>query len=80
MAIKAPAWCSHAIPTLNGWEDPDTGELYVSSGFDQDQIDEFFNVKASGMQVLKEVPEPEVEPADSTTSPPESDLPSPEVM
>lgn len=61
MAIKAPAWCSHAIPTLNGWEDPDTGELFVSSGFNQDEIDEFFNVKASGMEVIKEVPEPEVE-------------------
>ena len=46
MAIKKerPAWCSHAIPTLNGWEDPDTGELFVSSGFNQDEIDEFFNV------------------------------------
>lgn len=44
MAIKAPAWCSNAIPTHNGWEDPDTGELYVSSGFSQTQIDEFFGV------------------------------------
>ena len=28
----APAWCENAIPTANGWEDPDTGELYVSGG------------------------------------------------
>ena len=40
MGIQAPAWCSNAIPTANGWEDPDTGELYVSGGFTQKQIDD----------------------------------------
>ena len=32
MTIKAPAWCENAVPTANGWEDPDTGELYASGG------------------------------------------------
>lgn len=45
MTIKAPAWCENAIPTARGWEDPDTGELYASGGFTQEQIDEFFGVK-----------------------------------
>lgn len=39
--IQAPAWCENAIPTLNGWEDPDSGELYVSGGFTQAQIAEW---------------------------------------
>ena len=39
--IQAPAWCENAIPTLNGWEDPQTGELFVSSGFTQAQIAEW---------------------------------------
>ena len=37
----APAWCENAIPTANGWEDPDTGELYVSGGFTTEEIDLF---------------------------------------
>ena len=45
MAIKSTVLVFTRIPTLNGWEDPDTGELFVSSGFNQDEIDEFFNVK-----------------------------------
>ena len=52
--IKAPAWCENAIPTLNGWEDPDSGELYVSGGFTQAQIDEFHG------KMLCEVPTPNV--------------------
>ena len=56
MTIKAPNWCENAVPTLNGWEDPDTGELYVSGGFTQEQIDEFHGVKPK--KVLKEVPKP----------------------
>lgn len=41
MTIKAPAWCSNAIPTANGWEDPNTGEVYVSARFTQEQLDEY---------------------------------------
>ena len=51
MSIKAPAWCSNAIPTTRGWEDPDTGELYASGGFTQKEIDDFFGVKPVVEQV-----------------------------
>jgi len=54
MAIKAPAWCSNAVPTARGWEDPVSGELYSSGGFSQAQIDEFYGKTA---KVLTEVPE-----------------------
>ena len=50
MAIKAPAWCEHAVPTARGWEDPDTGEVFKSGGFTEEQIAEFWG----------ETPEPEV--------------------
>jgi hypothetical protein len=39
--IQAPAWCEHAVPTTNGWEDPTTGELYKSGGFTPEQIAEW---------------------------------------
>ena len=58
----APAWCENAIPTANGWEDPDTGELYVSGGFTTEEIDLFFGKpnlpigKSKGAQVLTEAP------------------------
>lgn len=57
MAIKAPAWCEDAVPTPRGWENPVTGELYVSSGFTQEQIDEFHGVA----EVITEVPEPVIQ-------------------
>ena len=41
MAIKAPGWCKDAVPTLRGWEDPNTGELFKSSKHTQAQIDEW---------------------------------------
>lgn len=50
--IQAPAWCEHAIPTSNGWEDPDTGEVFKSGGFSQAQIDEWHG----------NLPEPETPP------------------
>ena len=53
----APAWCENAIPTANGWEDPDTGELYVSGGFTTEGIDLFHGKSApKGAQVLTEAP------------------------
>ena len=54
----APAWCENAIPTANGWEDPDTGELYVSGGFTTEEIDLFHGKSATrkGAQVLTEAP------------------------
>ena len=54
--LVAPPWCENAVPTLNGWEEPDTGELYVSGGFTQEQIDEFFGAKPKKAQVLTEAP------------------------
>ena len=54
----APAWCENAVPTANGWEDPDTGELYASGGFTTEEIDLFHGKKSSpkGDQVLTEAP------------------------
>ena len=57
MTIKAPAWCENAVPTANGWEDPQTGELYKSGGFTPDQIAEFHG-STPAPQVLTEVPVP----------------------
>jgi len=39
--IQVPSWCENAIPTYRGWEDPQTGELFVSSGFTPEQIAEW---------------------------------------
>ena len=36
----APAWCENAVPTANGWEDPDTGELYACLLYTSDAADE----------------------------------------
>jgi hypothetical protein len=57
MTIKAPAWCENAVPTANGWEDPQTGELYKSGGFTPDQIAEFHgSAPAPAPQMLAEAP------------------------
>lgn len=53
MTIKAPAWCENAIPTSNGWTDPQTGEVYASGRFTVEQIAEFHGQPAP--QVLTEV-------------------------
>jgi hypothetical protein len=42
--IKAPKWCSQAVPTPRGWVDPITGELFISKRFSQLEIDEFNNI------------------------------------
>ena len=55
MTIKAPAWCENAVPTANGWEDPDTGELYASGGFSPEQIAVFHGQPVSP-KVLTEAP------------------------
>lgn len=52
--ITAPGWCSDAVPTVRGWEDPNTGELLVSRRFTQEQIDEFNGV--GKVQTLTEAP------------------------
>ncbi len=53
--LVAPGWCSNAVPTANGWEDPDTGELYVSGGFTKEEID-LFHGKSTTVEVLTEAP------------------------
>jgi NAD-dependent DNA ligase len=61
--MKCPKWCKNAVPTLRGWADPKTGELFVSKRFTQEQIDDY-----NGSEVVEfktsevvEVVEPEVE-------------------
>lgn len=56
MAIKAPAWCAHAVPTSKGWEDPDTGELFVSRKFAQADIDAFHGKVAKPKPAPKPAP------------------------
>lgn len=57
--LVPPNWCKNAIPTVRGWEDPATGELYVSCRFTQEQIDEHdmeVNAGLAGATVLTEAP------------------------
>tara|TARA_Y100000385_G_scaffold86580_1_gene88916 strand:+ start:1398 stop:1724 length:327 start_codon:yes stop_codon:yes gene_type:complete len=56
MAIKAPGWCAQAVPTSKGWEDPDSGELFVSRKFAQADIDAFHG------KVAKPAPAPKPAP------------------
>ena len=59
MAIKAPGWCKDAVPTLRGWEDPNTGELLTSSRHTQAQLDEWHGgADPSAPEVLIEVTPP----------------------
>lgn len=53
MALKAPNWCEHAIPGLNGWEDPDTGEVFASTKFTEEDLAEYWGTAP------KAAPEPE---------------------
>lgn len=56
--LKAPKWCSHAVPTLRGWENPTTGELYVSKKFSQEDIDEFHGNVIEVVEQMYEYAEP----------------------
>jgi hypothetical protein len=64
MAIKAPGWCAHAVPTDKGWEDPNTGELFVSRKFAQADIDAFHGKVAKPKPAPK--PAPVVEEVEET--------------
>jgi hypothetical protein len=45
--IKAPKWCSDAVPmAAKGWVSP-KGELMVSSRFTQAQVDEWYGTEVS---------------------------------
>ena len=43
-AIKPPSWAKKAIPTLNGWKDPRSGELLKSTNIAQIAIDAYMGV------------------------------------
>ena len=57
MALKPPGWASHAVPTLRGWVDPQTGELLKSQRISQAQLDEHNGTPTppAKPKVLKEV-------------------------
>lgn len=39
--IKAPKWCSNAVPSRAGWLDPHTGEVLKVQNFSKEQIAEW---------------------------------------
>ena len=55
--MKCPKWCKNAVPTLRGWADPKTGELFVSKRFTQEQIDDFngFEIYDFDVSIAEEV-------------------------
>lgn len=59
MAISAPKWCSHAVPTRRGWEDPNSGELFASGAFTRKQIEEWEGTNSPEPVVEEASPEPE---------------------
>jgi|GEM_PF-801636 len=61
MALKAPGWCSGAIPTPRGWEDPNTNELLVSARHSQADIDAWHGVP-SIPEIKKAAPKPKPVP------------------
>lgn len=52
--IKAPSWCKDAVPTVRGWEDPVTGEVYKKQKFTAEQLAEWY-----GVSEPEPAPEPE---------------------
>lgn len=62
MIIKAPNWCKDAVPSSRGWVNPTTGEVYVSTRFSQEQLDEYNAAQNPTLkrtrkaQVLREAP------------------------
>jgi hypothetical protein len=56
--IKAPKWCSHAVPSPRGWVDPITGELYVSKRFGPQEIEEFNGETTEFIEEMYERHEP----------------------
>jgi len=54
MAISPPGWCRGAVPTPQGWRNPNTNELLKSQTISQEQIDEFLGIPTVA-EVKKEV-------------------------
>lgn len=44
MALNPPGWCKGAVPTPQGWRDPNTNELLKSQAISQADIDEWNGV------------------------------------
>ena len=66
--LKAPAWCPHAVPTLQGWTDPNTGEVLKSANHSHAQIAEWHGhvpAPAPKPQTLHEAPSVERELSES---------------
>ena len=43
--IKAPKWCSNAVPSRAGWLDPYTGEVLKMQNFSKEQLAEWHESK-----------------------------------
>ena len=57
MAISPPGWNPTAVPTMQGWRDPSTGELLKSQRLSQAQIDEYYGVPSTPeVEMLNEAP------------------------
>jgi hypothetical protein len=44
--IKAPKWCSDAVPVKSGWSDPRTGEVLKVQNFSESEIAEWHSSKS----------------------------------
>lgn len=65
--IKAPKWCSDAVPTIQGWVNPVTREVYKKQKISEQQIDEFFgNNVSTEATLLTEAPANNVAVEDMT--------------
>jgi hypothetical protein len=55
--LTPPNWAPHAVPSVNGWHHPITGELLSSGRHVQEDVDAFFNKEEeSTPTVLTEAP------------------------
>jgi hypothetical protein len=56
--IKAPKWCSNAVPVRAGWKDPVTGEILKVQNFSEAHIAEWHASKNPAPVVKEPEPEP----------------------
>lgn len=61
--IKAPHWCKDAVPTVQGWNDPKTGELLKSQKISVQEVTEWHapkhQINAPKPKMLTEIVEHE---------------------
>lgn len=60
--IKAPKWCSNAVPSRAGWLDPYTGEVLKIQNFSKEQIAEWHDDKNPPPAPVMESPVEEPSP------------------